>query len=125
MAGTYTDIVSITAPGSALAGSRVSVEVRVKNLHSAAVHIYCIAVLDSAQRFIDWQEAWVNPGVTKTFAGSFTMPSSNVTINAYTYYQAADGYVYSDDQASKSVSLEQVKLVAEFSSFRIVNYKAV
>lgn len=123
MAGTYTDIVGIVAPGSAVAGERVSVEVRVKNLHSAAVHIYCVAVLDSEQRFIDWQEAWVNPGAVQSYRGSFTMPGRRVTINAYTYYEAADGYLYSDDQASKSVSLEQ--LAVEFSSFGIANYRAV
>ncbi|MBA7472856.1 hypothetical protein ES707_08188 [subsurface metagenome] len=33
------------------------------------------------------------------------MPNRDVTIHAYSYYEAADGYVYSDDEAAKDVSL--------------------
>lgn len=107
MAGTYTDIVEIVAPDEAVAGSVVSAQVRIKNRHSASIHIYAVAVLDSEDRFIDWLDSWVSPGQTKTFYGSFTMPSQDVTIHAYSYYEASDGYLYWDDAREKEVSVSE------------------
>lgn len=122
--GTYTEIVDIVAPSSAAAGSTVNVEVKIKNRYSASVHIYCVAVLDSATRFIDWQDAWVSPGITKSFYGSFVMPNKNVTINAYSYYEAVDGYLYFDDSKSKTVTLAALPS-PEFSGFVISDYSKV
>jgi hypothetical protein len=107
MTGTYTEIVEIVAPSSAVAGSTVNVEVKIKNRYSASVHIYCVGVLDSQTRFIDWQDAWVSPGQTQSFYGSFIMPSQSVTLNIYSYYEAVDGYLYSDDSKSKAVSVTE------------------
>ena len=107
MTGTYTEIVEIVAPASAVAGSTVNVEVRIKNTWSTNVHIYCVGVLDSQTRFIDWLDAWVSPGQTQSFYGSFTMLSQNVTINAYSYYEGVDGYLYFDDSKSKTVSVTE------------------
>lgn len=104
-AGTYTSIVSIVAPSSAVAGSTVNVEVKIKNLYSDWVHIYCVAVQDSENRFIDWLDAWVAPGATESFYGSFTMPNEDVTINAYSYFEGEDGGLYRDDSKSKTVTL--------------------
>lgn len=119
--GTYTQIVSIVAPSSAVAGSTVDVEVKIKNLYSASVHIYCVAVLDSESRFIDWVDVWVAPGYTQSFYGSFTMPSKNVTINAYSYYEGVGGVLYSDDSKSKNVALAAVP-PPEFAGFAITDY---
>lgn len=104
-AGTYTSITEIVAPSSAVVGQTVDVTVKIKNIYSDWVHIYCIAVLDSENRFIDWLDAWVAPGNTQSFYGSFVMPSKNVTINAYSYFEGADGGLYSDDSKSKNVTL--------------------
>ena len=81
MMGTYTDIVEIVAPDEAVAGTTVSVQVRIKNLHSASIHIYAVAVLDSRDRFIDWLDSWVGPGQTKSFYGSFTMKSPGSVVS--------------------------------------------
>lgn len=123
MTGRYTDIIEIVAPSKAVAGSTVSVEVKIKNIWSTGVHIYCIGVLDSEARFIDWLDAWVSPGATESYYGSFIMPSRNVTIHAYSYYEAADGFLYSDDEDEKGISLAE--LVPEFSEFALVDYKTV
>ena len=123
MAGTYTEIVEIVAPSRALAGEVVPVTIRIKNLYSSGVHLYAVGVLDSETRFIDWLDAWVSPGATELFYGSFTMPNWDVTIHAYSYYEAADGYLYFDDSQEKSISLAE--LVPQFIQFEILDYLAV
>ena len=122
MTGKYTEIVEIVAPDKAAAGQVVSVEVKIKNTWTSQVHIYCVAVLDSATRFIDWQDAWVAPGQIQSFYGSFIMPS-NVTINGFSYYEAVDGLIYFDDEKSKVVTLTE--LVPAFSEFAISDYRVL
>lgn len=106
--GTYTQITAIAAPDSAQAGQTVNVEVKIKNNWTGYVHIYCVAVRDTVDRFIDWIDAWVAPGATQSYYGSFVMPNQSCTINAYSYYEGADGYLYSDDSKSKDVALAEV-----------------
>ena len=119
--GTYTEIVDIVAPVSAVEGSQVDVVVKIKNLYSATIHIYCVALPDSAFRFIDWQDAWVAPGQTQSFYGSFIMGGGDVTINAYSYFEGDDGYLYHDDSKSKNVSVTAPPS-PEFSGFVISDY---
>lgn len=121
--GTYTEIVDIVAPGSAAAGSTVNVEVKIKNRWTDYIHIYCVALPDSAFRFIDWQEAWVGPGETKSFYGGFIMGDGDVRINAYSYYEATDGDLYLDDTKSKVVKV--AALTPEFANFGISQYDKV
>ena len=108
MAGIYTDVVDIVAPSSAAAGQTVSVTIKIKNIYSASVHVAAVGVYDSETRFIDWLDAWISPGATKSFSGSFTMPNKNVTINAYSYYEDINGYWRYDDAMSKNVALAVV-----------------
>jgi len=119
--GAYTEIISIIAPDSARAGETVNVEVRIKNIWTATLHMYCVALPDSLFRFIDWQDAWVGPGQTRSFYGAFIMGGGAVTINAYSYYEGVDGYLYFDDSKSKTVSLAVVPS-PEFSGFAISDY---
>ncbi|GAI87717.1 unnamed protein product, partial [marine sediment metagenome] len=107
-AGTYTEIVAIDAPSSAVEGSRVDVTIRIRNKYSASVHVSAIGVYDSEERFIDWLDYWISPGATHSFSGSFIMPSRDITIHAYSYFEAADGYWYFDDEAEKDVKLGEV-----------------
>ena len=123
MAGTYTEITDIVAPGSAVAGSTVNVEVKIKNRWTDYVHIYCVALPDSLFRFIDWQDAWVGPGQTKSFYGDFIMGGGDVTINAYSYYEAPGGYLYLDDTKSKVVKV--TALTPEFRYFAVAEYNRV
>lgn len=102
--GAYTSIVEIQAPSCAAAGSMVNVVVKIRNLYSADIHIYCIGVLDSQGRFIDWQDAWVGAGQTQSFSGSFTMPGQDVTLNIYSYYESAVG-AERDESRSTTVAV--------------------
>jgi hypothetical protein len=122
--GAYTEIVDIVAPSSAREGETVSVTIKIKNIWTASVHVYAIGVWDSTTRFIDWLDYWIPAGATHSFSGSFTMPNKSVTIHAYSYYEAVDGYLYSDDSAQKNVSLVTVG-PPEFSSFGIKDYNKV
>jgi len=103
--GTYTEIVDIVAPSSASEGETVSVTIKIKNIGTAAVHVYAVGVWDSTERFIDWLDYWISAGATHSFFGSFIMPAGDVTIHAYSYYEAVDGYLYFDDEDEKDVSL--------------------
>ena len=109
MSGTYTDVVEIAAPGSAVAGSRVDVAIAIKNKYSASVHVAAIGVYDSEVRFIDWLDYWIPAGATHSFAGSFIMPGRDVTIHAYSYFEGADGSWYYDDESAKDIKLELLK----------------
>ena len=104
----FTQVVEIVAPTSAQVGDRVSVTIKIKNIWTATMHVSAVGVLDSANRFIDWLDYWIPAGITHSFSGIFTMPSESVTINAYSYYEDADGYWRSDASKSKLVSLEAV-----------------
>jgi len=120
MTGTYSDIVEIVAPSSAVAGSIVNVEVKIKNIWTGNLHVYCVAVADTVASFINWQNAWVGPGETISFYGAFIMGGGDAKISAYSYFEATDGYLYSDDSKSKDVKLaELAPLVTEFT---IVDY---
>ena len=123
MTGNYTEIVEIIAPDKAAAGEVVNVEVRIKNTWSANVHIYGVAVLDSATRVIDWLDAWVAPGQIQSFNGTFVMPGQNVTITAYSYYEGVDGLIYFDDEKTKAVTLTE--LAPAFSEFAISDYRVL
>lgn len=108
MAGTYTDIVEIEAPSEAVAGETVQVGIAIKNIYSASVHVYAVGVYDSEDRFIDWLDAWIEPGWTVWYWGNFVMPNRGVIIHAYSYYEDVDGYRRPDGEAEISVSLAEV-----------------
>lgn len=108
MAGTYTDIVEIVAPSSAVAGESVPVTIKIKNIYSSYIHVSAVGVYDSEVRFIDWLDYWIPAGSTHSFSGSFTMPDRDVTIHAYSMYEDVDGYWHLDDEAEKDVSLAEV-----------------
>jgi len=107
MAGYYTEITDIVAPSSAVAGETVPVTIKIRNKYSASVHVAAIGIYDTEERFIDWLKYWIPAGATHSFPGAFVMPARDVTIHAYSYYQAEDG-LYFDDEAEKPVSLAEV-----------------
>ena len=109
MAGTYSDIVDIVAPGSAVAGETVPVTIKIKNIWTGYLHVAAVGVYDSEERFIDWPDYWIPAWVTHSFSGSFVMPyyppGKIITIHAYSYYEGEGGAWYSDDEAEKDVVL--------------------
>lgn len=111
-AGAYTDIISITAPSTAMPGETVQITVTIRNTYSSAIGIMVGGALEygvTPWPGIDFPSDWanVNGGQTKSFTGSFTMPSSAVTIHAYSYYYGGDGAWHFDDEMTKDVSLSE------------------
>lgn len=111
MAGSYTEIVEIIAPSSAVAGQRVDIEVRIKNTYSATIGIMAGGALEYG--VVPWPtidypdyQANVAAGATHTFYGSFTMPDSDVTIHAYSYYYGTYAW-YFDDEKTKKVNVTE------------------
>ena len=123
----YADITSITAPSEAMEGSRVDITVKIKNLYSATIGIMVGGALEYGVSpwpgitFTD-DSANVGPGGTHSFSGHFTMPNKKVTIHAYSYYYASDGYWYFDDEMTKTVNIIQIP-DSEFGSIEIVSYQ--
>ena len=123
----YADIVGITAPSEAMEGSRVDITVRIKNLYSSTIGIMVSGALEygvSPWPGITFPESSdnVEPGSTRSFSGYFTMPNKKVTIHAYSYYYASDGYWYFDDEMTKTVNLAQVP-DSKFGFIEIVSYQ--
>jgi len=104
--GKYTEITSIVAPASAVAGSKVDVTVNIKNIDSLFDHLVACLVIYDGTRFID-QVANIRSLQTHSFTGSFTMPNKAVTIYAYSYYPVGADWIL-DDQAQKNVALAVV-----------------
>jgi len=122
MAGTYTEITEIwTDKDSYSPGETVWVSVLIKNLHSASIHIRCEGLANDS-KFMDL-DAWVNPGITYSFGGYFTMPNSDVTIHAKSYYEGTDRLWHLDDEKTKDVSLTE--LAPEVTQFEISDYVKV
>ncbi|MBA7596435.1 hypothetical protein ES703_03405 [subsurface metagenome] len=101
--GAYTEITEIVAPSSAKAGDWVAVTIKVKNIWTDYVGVWTTGIYDSAELIIDFED-WIPAGSTHEYMGGFIMPDRDVTIHAYTYYLAVDGYRF-DDEAEKRVSL--------------------
>ncbi|MBA7683125.1 hypothetical protein ES703_91483 [subsurface metagenome] len=110
MPGTYTQIVDIVAPSSAVKGERVDVTVQVKNIDTYLGHVIaCVAVVDGL-RFID-EVAIIPAGKIYSYSGAFLMGGADATIYAYTYYPkpyAVPTEWIEDDRAEKDVALAEV-----------------
>lgn len=107
MAGYYTDIITVEAPSSAGTGETVPVTIKVKNKWTTSIHVWAFGIYDSAVRFIEKKEL-IPAGSTRSFSGSFVMPSRDVTIHAYSWYKDVDGFWHYDDEEEKKVSLKAV-----------------
>jgi hypothetical protein len=122
----YADIVEIVAPAEAFADSRVDITVRIRNKYSSTIGIMVGGALEYGVTpwpgitFPDNSEN-IPGGVTRSFAGYFTMPGKRVTVHAYSYYYGADGYWHFDDEMTKTVDLVSVP-ESEFGSIEIISY---
>lgn len=128
MAGTYTEIVEIVAPSSAVAGDLVFIEAKVKNKYSATIGILVAGALEygvSPWPSIEFagDQANVEAGAVQSFSGYFYMPSSDTTIHIYSYYYGTDGTWHFDDEKTKKITVAE--LVPEVSQFKIADYSVV
>lgn len=129
----YAEIVEIVAPSSAVAGSGVDIQVKIKNKHSSTIGIMVGGALDygvTPWPGINFPYDWDNvaAGATKTFYGSFTMPyyppGKIITIHAYSYwYSPETGLWYFDDESTKDVeTIAPEEPEAAITQFEIVDY---
>jgi len=124
----HAEIVEIVAPAEAVAGSRVDVIVRIKNLYSSIISIMVGGALEYGvspwpritfpANAVDTPAGWI-----AEFSGYFTMPPSSLKIHAYSYWYGADGSWHFDDEKTKDIELGE--LAPAFSEFKITNYNAV
>jgi len=106
-AGAWTEIISLSAPSAAAAGSQVSVVVKVKNLATYGIYIAVTGVFDSTEISFTPDYASVDAGATYSFNGSFTMPSKKVTVTVYSFYWIGTEW-HQDDQKSVSIDIQAV-----------------
>ena len=119
-AGDYTDIVAIYGPSEAAEGETVDITIRVKNIWSGSLHVYCVGVRDTEDRFIDWLDEWIAAGQSHDFSGSFVMPNHGAYVNGLTYFEALDGYLYLDDEMQVYIKLQELE--PTFRSFGVTDY---
>lgn len=110
-AGTYTDIVSISAPSSATQGERVPVTVKVKNIDDYWDHLIRLItvfydIYGEMQSFIS-ETVIISSLEVHSFSGSFIMPSEATVIEAFTYYPYYKEWIF-DDRAERDVNLKEV-----------------
>lgn len=102
MTGTYTEIVNLIVPASAVPGEAVTIEVQVKNIHPATIAITATGALNSTPIYFGNIGRNVDPGAMWSFYESFIMPDHDVTIHAWSWYLSVTGWA-EDDHAIASI----------------------
>ena len=132
-AGAYTEITSVEAPASVVAGSLVSVKVTIKNKSSSEISIMVGGALEygvSPWPTIGFPDYWANfpAGVSYYFDGTFVAPyyppGKEIIIHGYSYYYGSDGSWHFDDEKTKSISLGTAEADAEFQGLSVSYAKA-
>lgn len=106
MAGWYTEITTLFVyPTSAAPGDRVDVDIYVKNIWDQVIpYMWAWAWQNSVDIDVGDYVENTYPGITRVFAGHFTMPDHDVTVTAASYYW--DGYDWiQDDVAYRTVTV--------------------
>lgn len=124
----YAGIVEIIAPAIAVQGSRVDVQVVIKNLHISTIGVMAGGALEygvTPLPVITFPGYWANvpAGQSVSFDGYFIMPEADVKLHAYSYWYGADGGWYFEDEQVKEIKLNEP--VSAFSEFEISDYRTV
>lgn len=107
MTGTDTEIVEIVAPSGAIAGSLVTVEVRLKNIFRDWLWLAVTGKLfyyNGTGFSFSPECAEVDSGETYSFTYSFIMPSNDVWIDVWSWYSDGTKWIY-DDYGSAYIAL--------------------
>jgi len=102
--GAYTEIEAIIAPAQATPGDLVTVEARVRNLHTGTIYIATTGRYDSVDILPTEDYATVDPGETRSFYFSFTMPPNDVELRVWSFYWTGDEW-YQDDYSYVDIAL--------------------
>jgi len=92
--GTYTGILSISAPASASPGELVSVEVLVQNLHSSPINI-AVTAEGVDVSFVPGY-ALASGYAVQAFTASFIMPNNDVRLHVWSWYWADSEWHWDD-----------------------------
>jgi len=122
MAGAYTEIVEIVAPGSARTGQRVDIEVRVKNLYGAPIYITVTGIVDDLALYFGSVYYSVAPGGIQSFYDAFYMPQRSVSLSVASFYWTGAEWQRDDE---RRVDIALAELAPGFSQFAITDYVAV
>ncbi len=93
VAAYLTEIVDIIAPASACAGDQVNVEVKVKNSSTEAIYITASGRYDNIALYFSPDYFLADPGSTKSFTVSFTMPNEDVRVPVWSGYWTGTEWV--------------------------------
>lgn len=119
MTGTYSDIVEIVAPPSAVANSRVDILAKVKNLADYAIYIGATGNYDSLGIPFSPDYAAVGTAAIQEYSSSFTMPDKDVRVTVYSsFWTGSEWFV--DDAAY--VDIKVAALAPEINDFAIGDY---
>ena len=118
----YADIIKVDAPSSASAGEQVTVDVSVKNISGSDQYIAVTGAYDSTSIPFQFDYLLVSPQQTVIFRGSFTMPSKNVRVTAWSWYWDGSEWIQ-DDQMTKDIALSA--LTPQISEFQIADFYKV
>ena len=105
-AGYFTDIIDIIAPQEAAPGDLVTVEVRVKNLHTGAIYTSVTGSYNGVDFSFSPDYAIVQPGAIYSFTYSFTMPNNDVRLHGWSFYWG-EGAWYQDDYSYVDIALAE------------------
>lgn len=107
-AGTYTDIISITAPASAKYGDAVSVTVKVKNIFSLPLNIAITGKYNGVNISFSPSFKSVGAGATYSFTSSFTMPNKSIKLDVWSSFWVDYVGWYQDDYEYVNITLAAV-----------------
>ncbi|GAI95130.1 unnamed protein product, partial [marine sediment metagenome] len=103
--GAYTEIRDIIAVSEAAAGDLVTVEVKVKNLHTGYNYISVTGQFDDTALSFSPEYEYVIPWGECSFTGFFNMPNKDVRVHIWSWYWdgsqwqivgVGDDYSYAD-----------------------------
>jgi len=103
--GAFTQIEEIIAPAQVAPGDLVTVEARVRNLHTAAIYIATTGRYNSVDILPTEDYAIVDPGATRSFYFSFTMPNNDIRLDVWSFYWTGAEW-YQDDYSYIDIDLE-------------------
>lgn len=106
--GNYTKILNVDYLKNAVPGTEVTVAVTIQNISTQTLHIYCVGVLNSQTRFIDWVDTYLLPGDSGTLYGSFAMPNMQSQIDIYSFYiDPSSGQTIQDVTFTGTIAVSQ------------------
>lgn len=121
-AGYYTSIEAIIAPSEAASGELVTVEVRVRNLHTTGIYIATTGRYDGVALFFSPDYANVGAGEIYSFLASFTMPNNDVRLDVWSWYWTGTEWIQ-DDYSYVDIALKVVE--PQFRAFGLSEYTRV